>query len=84
MEKARKPVMVVVNNMVVWQHLMKQNLAQNELARKLGISSGYMSQLMCGSRSPSPKLRRKMLDVLNPLSFEEIFLISNRGGRDNE
>jgi len=83
MERTKRPVSVKVYNVVIWEYLMKENLAQNELAKKLGISSGYMAQLMGGSRSPSPKLRRKMLDVLNPLSFEDVFVLSdeeNRGG----
>ena len=79
MQRAKRPVSVRINNIVVWEYLMKQNLAQNELAKRLGISSGYMAQLISGSRSPSPKLRRKMLDVLSPLSFGELFLISERG-----
>lgn len=84
MKKAKRPILLKVNNAAVWQYLMKENLAQNELARRLGISSGYMAQLISGSRSPSPKLRRKMLDVLSPLSFEEIFLMSGRGDQGNQ
>ena len=75
MERAKRPVSVRINNIVVWEYLTKQNLAQNELAKRLGISSGYMAQLISGSRSPSPKLRRKMLDVLSPLSFGELFVL---------
>ena len=84
MQRAKRPVSLRVNSFAIWEYLTKQNLAQNELAKRLGISSGYMAQLISGNRSPSPKLRRKMLDVLSPLSFEEIFLISNRGDRGNE
>jgi len=84
MKKSKRPVLLKVNNVVVWQYLTKENLAQNELAKRLGISSGYMAQLIGGSRSPSPKLRRKMLDVLSPLSFEEIFLLSDRGDKSNQ
>jgi len=84
MKKSKRPVSLRVNSFAVWEYLTKQNLAQNELAKRLGISSGYMAQLINGSRSPSPKLRRKMLDVLSPLSFEEIFLISNRGDKGNQ
>lgn len=75
MQRAKRPVSLRVNNFAVWEYLTKQNLAQNELAKRLGISSGYMAQLISGSRSPSPKLRRKMLDVLSPLSFGELFVL---------
>lgn len=81
MEKAKRPVSLRVNSYAIWEYLTKQNLAQNELAERLGISSGYMAQLISGSRSPSPKLRRKMLDVLSPLSFKEIFLMWDRETR---
>ncbi len=70
--------MLRVNGFVIWEYLTKQNLAQNELAKRLEISSGYMAQLISGSRSPSPKLRRKMLDVLSPLSFGELFVLSQK------
>lgn len=83
MTRAKKPISLRINSFVVWEYLTKQNLAQSELAKRLEISSCYMSQLISGSRSPSPKLRRKMLEVLSPLSFGEIFLISKRGQLEN-
>ena len=79
MKRAKRPVSLRVNSLAIWEYLMKQNLAQNELAKRLRISSGYMAQLISGSRSPSPKLRRKMLDVLSPLSFGELFVLSESG-----
>ena len=84
MTKHRSTVAVKVNNVAVWHFLTRKNLAQNELANRLGISSGYMAQLIGGSRSPSPKLRRKMLSVLNPMSFDNLFLVSDRAGLDHQ
>jgi len=55
--------------------LARRNYSQNGLARSLGISSGYMSQLMKGVRRPSPRLRRKMLGVLQMKDFDELFEI---------
>jgi transcriptional regulator with XRE-family HTH domain len=41
--------------------LTRENLTQNEMAKRLGISSGYMSQIMTGSRHPSAAVRRLIL-----------------------
>ncbi len=78
MRRTKRLILLRVNGFVIWEYLTKQNLAQNELAKRLEISSGYMAQLISGSRSPSPKLRRKMLDVLSPLSFGELFVLSQK------
>lgn len=66
---------VMVKDTALWEFMAKHNLSQKELARKLGISQGYASQLVCGVRCPSPRLRRTMLEVMSPLSFEQLFSI---------
>ena len=53
--------------------LTRKNLTQNELARRLGISSGYMSQIMTGSRHPSAAVRRLILRHLRGHSFDDLF-----------
>ena len=55
--------------------LAKKNISQNKLALELGISNGYMSQLLNGTRFPSPKLRDKILKSLKGHSFEDLFLM---------
>jgi transcriptional regulator with XRE-family HTH domain len=62
-----------VNSKALWDAMARQNLSQNELADKLGISSGYMSQLVRGTRHPSPQLRRRMMELLDYLTFDELF-----------
>ena len=58
--------------------LAKKNLSQNWLAYRLETSSGYMSQLMGGSRNPSPKMRAKIQSVLKDFDFKDLFkIISN-------
>jgi len=44
--------------------LTRENISQNKLAFSLGISSGYMSQLMNSDREPSPKLRKRIMETL--------------------
>jgi len=55
--------------------LAKRNLSHNAFAERLGISSGYMSQLVRGERYPSAELRVKILRSLRNVTFDEIFEI---------
>ena len=55
--------------------LIRKNLSQNWLALQIGVSSGYMSQLMDGSRRPSARLRQKMMDRFPDSSFDDLFII---------
>jgi transcriptional regulator with XRE-family HTH domain len=71
-------VKVRINPKPLWDAIARQNISQNELANRLGVSSGYMSQLVCGTRCPSPRLRRKMLEVLSPLTFDDLFTVEER------
>ena len=52
-------------------------MSQNWLAMKIGVSSGYMSQLMDGSRHPSPDVRRRLLDLFPECDFDDLFVIKN-------
>jgi len=71
-------VKVCVKDMALYDFMMKNNLSQKELAQKLGITQGYTSQLICGTRHPSPGLRRRMLQVLTPLTFDDLFSVENQ------
>jgi len=66
---------VRVNRRAVELAIAKRNMSQNMLAMRMGSSSGYISQLMRGVRYPSPKIRQKMLEVLAPMTFDEVFII---------
>ena len=59
----------------VWDRLDQLNMSQNELARTVGITSGYLSQLMSGSRCPSAEMRRHLQDVLGFDSFDDLFIL---------
>ena len=67
-------IKVRVNQDAVQIAMAKRNMSQNMLAIRAGISSGYISQLMCGTRYPSPRVRQKILDVLG-LDFDEVLII---------
>jgi len=58
--------------------LAKENMSQNGLARVAGLQSGHVSQLISGKRNVSPNTRRKILQSLNGVQFDEIFAIRQR------
>ena len=60
---------------VVRRKLARKSLSQNWLALRAGVTSGYMSQVMNGSRHPSPKLRQRLLDIFPECQFYDLFLI---------
>lgn len=64
-----------INGMAVYDFMARNNLSQREWAERVGISQCYASQLVCGTRCPSPRLRRRMLLVMNPLEFGELFAL---------
>ena len=53
----------------------------NGQSEQAGHAAGYISQIMCGTRVPSPRMREKLLNVLAPLTFDDLFIIeeSNNG-----
>jgi len=69
---------VKINKHVFQEQIARKNKSQNWAAQKLRISSGYMSQLMCGVRNPSPKLRERIMELLPECSFDELFIINDK------
>ena len=63
--------------------LARRNMSQNSLARMLGLSTGYIAQLMNGDRYPSPRLRQRILEILNPLSFDDLFIVEHVNEEDS-
>jgi transcriptional regulator with XRE-family HTH domain len=61
-----------INSDRVREILFKRSISQNSLAHKLQISSGYCSQLLSGTRTPSPGLRRKLMRELKA-DFDTLF-----------
>jgi len=71
---------VKLNREVVEVVLVRRNLSQNGLARRLGVSSGYISQIMTGGRFISPKMRRRMLRYFRGYTFNDLFIIEDGKG----
>ena len=53
-----------VDPQALWERMDAHNLSQNETARLAGISSGYLSQIMNGQRTPSGRVLEKLHRVL--------------------
>jgi len=66
---------VRLNPHKVWAILDRLNMTQNELARLVGTSSSYLSQLMSGHRRPSATFRKKLMDALGVTDFDDLFIM---------
>lgn len=80
MQPRRAKSRVFIRTTVVWELLDRLDMSQNELARRCGISRGYMSQLMRWERSPSAQLRRRLQEVLGVADFHILFIIQEVDG----
>ena len=59
----------------VWELLNRLKITQNELARRIGRSSGYLSQLINGGRCPSAETRRRLMEALGVSDFDVLFVL---------
>ncbi|MGI2336850.1 MAG: helix-turn-helix domain-containing protein [Dehalogenimonas sp.] len=75
-------ITVKVNQAAMLRAIAKRNMSQNMFAIKIGACSGYLSQIMCGSRTPSPQMRGKIQEALAPLTFDDIFIIEESDNGD--
>ena len=74
--KRRQPSSrVKLNPHAVWELLNRLNMTQNELARLVGTSAGYLSQLMSGTRCPSADMRKRLMEALGVTRFEDLFIL---------
>ncbi len=61
----------------MWAILNRLNMSQNELARLVGTSSSYLSQLMSGHRCPSAAFRKRLMDALGVTDFDDLFYLED-------
>lgn len=72
-----KHMKVIIRQNKIREMLARKNKSQNWLALRIGVSSGYMSQLIAGSRCPSPKIRESMLEHFPERNFDDLFILEN-------
>ena len=53
-----------VDRQAVWDRMDAHGISQNDVARRAGVSSGHLSQIMNGSRNPSPGVLKRLHGVL--------------------
>ena len=53
-----------IDREAVWDRMNAHGISQNEAARRAGISSAHLSQIMNGRNSPSPVVLKKLHGVL--------------------
>ena len=53
-----------IDREAVWERMRAHGISQNEVARRPGISSGHLSQIMNGNRIPSPGVLKRLHGVL--------------------
>ena len=75
MRRSTRAPRVWLNPVAVWELLDRLGISQNELARRCGFCPGHLSMLMNGKRSPSPRARRRLMEVLGVDDFETLFSI---------
>ena len=68
-----KRTVVLLKTRALWDRLGLLGRFQNWLARKTGISRGYLSTLINEGRAPSGRIRRRMQTVLGIDDFDELF-----------
>ena len=59
-----------------WDRMDVLNISQNQLADLVGCSVSHLSLVLNGKRSPSPKKRQRMQDVLGA-GFDELFYVED-------
>ena len=69
---------VRLDTAALWERLNQVNRSQNWLAREIGVSPAYVSMLVNGGRSPSGRIRRRMLKALGVDDFEDLFTMEVR------
>ena len=53
-----------IDHEAVWERMDAHDISQNEVARRGGISSSYLSQIMNGKSTPSPGVLKRLHGVL--------------------
>ena len=78
-----------VDPRALWERMDAHGISQNEVARRVGISTGYLSQIMNGQRKPSGDVLRRLHEVLFAPSSAELVapvelrvLAWKKGGRN--
>ncbi len=76
--RRRGRTVVRLDEVALWKRLASLNRSQNWLARETGVSPGYVSMLVNGGRTPSGRVRKRMLKALGLNDFHQLFRLEVR------
>ena len=71
--RRRGRTVVRLDRAALWKRLIIMNRSQNWLAREIGVSPGYVSMLVNEGRTPSGRVRERMLRALGLTDFHQLF-----------
>ncbi len=77
--KPRERTTVRLKTTALWQRLESLDRSQNWLARQVGMSPGYLSNLISEERAPSGRIRRRIQKALGVPDFDELFELLQDG-----
>ena len=75
-------IRVRVNRSNFYVALIRHNLSQADLARKMSYSAVYLSNVLNNRREPSAHMRRLILENLPGYSFDDLFIIEQDEQKD--
>ena len=74
--KRRKPAFKArLDAEKAWERLSVLNMGLNELARRIGRSRSFVSDLFHGRRYAAAETRRRLMAVLEVSRFEDLFIL---------
>ena len=79
MKRRKPPFRARLDQDKAWERLNLLNISQNELARRIGRSQGFVSELFNGGRCASAETRRRLMAVLGVARFEDLFILEKTG-----
>ena len=68
---------VRLDTAALWERLALLGRSQNWLAGQMGVTPSYVSKLVNGRRSPSGRIRTRMLRVLGVNDFHQLFRLED-------
>ena len=75
MKRVKPPFRARLDPDKAWERLKVLNMNQHELARLIGRSPGFVSDLFNGRRCASGETRRRLMEVLGVTRFEDLFIL---------
>ena len=71
--RRRRRTVVRLDTAALWERLTVMNRSQSWLAREIGVSPSYVSMLVNEGRTPSGRVRKRMLKALGLNDFHQLF-----------